>query len=203
MTQKAYPLDNTEYYAEDVRLFHVARTSGIFNATGNDLQVTAAGGMKLNVSPGYAFLLTAKDGVGGITYGSNAKETLNAEVPEKEDRYDYVSVRYDKVSNTCALAYTKGTTTQPEPVRNANSYEIILAVVTIRKNATDIRASDITDTRLNGDVCGLVIDGTERIPTDGMYTEFTDFMTESRELYTEVSKGIAPLTNAEIDEATT
>ena len=33
MTQRAYPLDDTNYLAEDVRLFHVARTPGIFNAT--------------------------------------------------------------------------------------------------------------------------------------------------------------------------
>ena len=37
MTQRAYPLDDTEYYAEDVRLFHVGRTSGIFNVTADDL----------------------------------------------------------------------------------------------------------------------------------------------------------------------
>lgn len=41
MTQKAYPLDDTEYYAEDVRLFHLGRTSGVFNITEDDLRVKA------------------------------------------------------------------------------------------------------------------------------------------------------------------
>ena len=44
MAQKAYPLDNTKYLSEDVRLYHVGRTTGIFNATGDDLKVSASGG---------------------------------------------------------------------------------------------------------------------------------------------------------------
>ena len=168
MTQRAYPLDNTEYYAEDVRLFHVARTPGIFNATGTDLQVSAAGGMKLSVLPGYAYLLTSDSTVGGITYGSSAIETINAEVASSTARYDYISVRYDKLANECKLKYTRGTDDYPTPVRNANSYEIILALIHVRDSATEIKNSDITDTRLDEAYCGLVIAGPERIPTEGM-----------------------------------
>lgn len=60
MAQKAYPLDNTKYLSEDVRLYHVGRTTGIFNATGDDLKVSASGGMNIKVSPGYAFLWRSK-----------------------------------------------------------------------------------------------------------------------------------------------
>lgn len=70
MTQYAYPLNDTEYLAEQVRLFHSARTAGIINATGNDLEVTSAGGMVVNVSEGVAFLLASTNGIGGITYGA-------------------------------------------------------------------------------------------------------------------------------------
>ena len=56
MAQKAYPLDNTKYLSEDVRLYHVGRTAGIFNATGDDLKVSASGGMNIKVSPGYLVL---------------------------------------------------------------------------------------------------------------------------------------------------
>ena len=168
MTQKAYPLNDTLYTAEDVRLFHVARSSGIFNVTGNDLQVNASSGMNVTVSKGYAFLLTHANGAGGVTYGSDAVETLKVEIASTTDRYDYVSVKYSKTTNEVKLTYVKGSGTRPsEPVRNANEYEIILAIIKVRANSAEIKGSDIEDCRLNPKYCGLVIDGTERIPTEG------------------------------------
>lgn len=202
MTQRAYPLDNTEYYASDVRLFHVARTSGIFNATGTDLQVSAAGGMKLNILPGYAFLLTASGEVGGITYGSNATETLTVDIANPVTRYDYVSVRYAKTTNRCILTYVKGTNAKPKPVRDANTYELILAIITVGANVSSIQAKDIEDTRLNTNYCGLVIDGTERVPTEGMQSQFDGFMASVNNAVNEIIKGLFPLENAEIDELT-
>ena len=203
MTQKAYPLDDTDYLAEDVRLFHVARSSGIFNATGTDLQVSANGRMAVDVKPGYAFLLTSKDGVGGITYGSNATEGLVVSTAESTTRYDYIAVRYSKDSNSCKLVCVKGSSAKPTaPVRTASVYEIILAILTVRANASEIRASDIQDTRLDEKMCGLVVDGTDRIPTEGMQAQFTQFMNDSKSKFDEISKGIYPMENADIDEAT-
>ena len=203
MTQKAYPLDDTDYLAEDVRLFHVARSSGIFNATGTDLQVSANGRMAVDVKPGYAFLLTSKDGVGGITYGSNATEGLVVATAESTTRYDYIAVRYSKDSNSCKLVCVKGSSAKPTaPVRTASVYEIILAILTVRANASEIRASDIQDTRLDEKMCGLVVDGTDRIPTEGMQAQFTQFMNDSKSKFDEISKGIYPMENADIDEAT-
>lgn len=202
MTQKAYPLDDTDYLAEDVRLFHVARSSGIFNATGTDLQVSANGRMAVDVKPGYAFLLTSKDGVGGITYGSNATEGLVVSTAESTTRYDYVAVRYSKDNNSCKLVCVKGSSAKPTtPVRTASVYEIILAILTVRANASEIRASDIQDTRLDEKMCGLVVDGTERIPTEGMQAQFTQFMNDNKATLDELSKGIYPMENADIDEA--
>lgn len=87
MTQRAYPLDDTDYYAEDVRLFHVGRTSGIFNVTADDLRVKANGGMKVGITPGYAFLLTAENGVGGITYGNDAEVVFTVDTASTTLRY--------------------------------------------------------------------------------------------------------------------
>lgn len=203
MTQKAYPLDDTNYLAEDVRLFHVARTPGIFNATGSDLQVSATGRMAVDVKPGYAFLLTAKGGVGGITYGSNATEGLTIPTAESTTRYDYIAVRYTKDTNKCVLVSVKGSGSKPsEPVRTASVYEIILAIVRVRANASEISAEDIEDTKLNQTYCGLVIDGTDRIPTDGYDAQFTDFMNRTKTNYEEISKGMIPMENADIDSAT-
>lgn len=177
MTQKAYPLDDTEYYAEDVRLFHVGRTSGIFNVTSADLQVSSAGGMTVSVAPGYAFLLTEKDGVGGITYGNDEAVTFTVDTASTTLRYDYISCRYTQSENKCELKYTKGSGTKPTyPTRSASEYEIILAIIQVPANAESIRAMDIIDTRLDENMCGLVIDGLIKLPTEGMNEQFLDFM---------------------------
>ena len=202
MTQKAYPLDDTDYLAEDVRLFHVARTPGIFNATGTDLQVSANGRMAVDVKPGYAFLLTSKDGVGGITYGNDATEGLTVPTAESTTRYDYIAVRYTKEANTCKLVCVKGSSAKPTaPVRTASIYEIILAIITVRANASEVTASDIQDTRMDEALCGLVVDGTERVPTEGMQAQFTQFMQDNRAALDELSKGVFPMDNSDIDEA--
>lgn len=201
MTQRAYPLDDTEYLAEDVRLFHVARTTGIFNATGNDLQVTANNTMNVNVSAGYAFLLTGKSEVGGITYGNDGSLALTVETAESTTRYDYIAVRYDASTNTCALTYVKGSGSKPSaPVRTDSVYEIILAIITVRAEASEVTANDIEDTRLNETFCGLVVDGTERIPTQGMNDQFTQFMADTKATYEEISQGITPLEDSDIDD---
>lgn len=177
MTQRAYPLDDTDYYAEDVRLFHVGRTSGIFNVTADDLRVKANGGMKVGITPGYAFLLTAENGVGGITYGNDAEVVFTVDTASTTLRYDYISVRYSKNTNKCELTYVKGSETKPTyAVRGASQYEIILAIIQVPANAESIQARDIIDTRLDENLCGLTIDGMIKLPTDGMNAQFLDFM---------------------------
>lgn len=176
MTQRAYPLDNIEYTAEDVQLFHAARTPGIFNATGKDLQVKATGGLGLSISPGVAFLLTGTDALGGFTYANKAVEIMNASTPGSTRRYDYISVRYTKADNTALLTYVVGTGSTPTPVRNTSIYEIIIAIIDIPANASQITQSNINDVRLNPKYCGLVVDGTDRVPVEGLQAQFETFM---------------------------
>lgn len=177
MTQKAYPLDDTEYYAEDVRLFHLGRTSGVFNITEDDLRVKANGGMRVGVTPGYAFLLTAAEGAGGITYGNTEEVEFTVDTASTVLRYDYISVRYSKNTNRCELKYVKGTGTKPTyAMRDSSNYEIILAIIQVPANAESIQARDIIDTRLDENLCGLTVDGLLKIPTDGMNAQFLDFM---------------------------
>lgn len=179
MAQKAFPLDNTDYYAEDVRLFHVGRTSGIFNVTKDDLRVKANGGMQVSITPGYAFLLAAKNGVGGITYGNTSEVVFNVDTASVIVRYDYISVRYTKITNKCELVYTKGTSTKPTyAVRNESQYEIILAIIQVPANAESIQDKDIIDTRLDENLCGITIDGMIKLPTEGMNAQFQSFYEE-------------------------
>ena len=171
----AYPLDDTEYLAEDLRMFHAGRTPGLFNITGEDFEVKSAGGMNISVSNGLAFLKASSDGIGGIVYSPKDETTLTATVATNYTRYDYVAIRYDKISNSCGLVYQKGTQSMPTPIRNLEQYELIIAVVALKASAGEITQEMIQDVRLNESYCGLTVDTLTNVPTQELYDQFQSF----------------------------
>lgn len=171
----AYPLDDTEYLAEDLRMFHAGRTPGLFNITGEDFEVKSAGGMNISVSNGLAFLKASSDGIGGIVYSPKDETTLTATVATNYTRYDYVAIRYDKISNSCGLVYQKGTQSMPTPIRNLEQYELIIAVVALKASAGEITQEMIQDVRLNESYCGLTVDTLTNVPTQELYNQFQSF----------------------------
>lgn len=171
----AYPLNDTEYLAEDLRMFHAGRTPGLFNITGEDFEVKSAGGMNISVSNGLAFLKASSDGIGGIVYSPKDETTLTATVATNYTRYDYVAIRYDKISNSCDLVYQKGTQSMPTPIRNLEQYELIIAVVALKASAGEITQEMIQDVRLNESYCGLTVDTLTNVPTQELYNQFQSF----------------------------
>lgn len=171
----AYPLDDTEYLAEDLRMFHAGRTPGLFNITGEDFEVKSAGGMNISVSNGLAFLKASSNGIGGIVYSPKDETTLTATVATNYTRYDYVAIRYDKISNSCGLVYQKGTQSMPTPIRNLEQYELIIAVVALKASAGEITQEMIQDVRLNESYCGLTVDTLTNVPTQELYNQFQSF----------------------------
>lgn len=171
----AYPLNDTAYLAEDLRMFHAGRTPGLFNITGEDFEVKIAGGMNISVSNGLAFLKTSSDGIGGIVYSPKDDTTLTATVATNYTRYDYVAIRYDKISNSCGLVYQEGTQSMPTPIRNLEQYELIIAVVALKASAGEITQEMIKDVRLDENYCGLTVDTLTRVPTQELYNQFQSF----------------------------
>lgn len=171
----AYPLNDTKYLAEDLRMFHAGRTPGLFNITGEDFEVKSAGGMNISVSNGLAFLKASSDGIGGIVYSPKDETTLTATVATNYTRYDYVAIRYDKISNSCGLVYQKGTQSMPTPIRNLEQYELIIAVVALKASAGEITQEMIQDVRLNESYCGLTVDTLTNVPTQELYNQFQSF----------------------------
>lgn len=187
MSTTTYPLDNTEYYASDARLFHIGRSAGVFNVTGSDFRVTVTNGSDrtVAVAPGYAYLFTcatdANAKLGGIVFASPDITSFTIDDISGQQRYDYIAIRYDSVSNTCALVYVKGTSSEPTPQRTTTRYELIVAVISVSASVSVLYNADITDTRLNETYCGVVVDTCAKIDTDAMYNQFNSFMTEVKE----------------------
>lgn len=180
----AFPLNDVEYLADDLRRWFVGRESGILNITGTDFSVSAAGGMLVSVNPGQAYLHTSIEKTGGLMYWTDTLKQFHVQVADTSDRYDYIAVRYSKEENSCTLKYVVGTGVTPTPVRTNNIYEIILAYFLVPANAGEITQANIVDTRLNSKYCGLCVDTLTSIPTDSYEAQMTEFIQTNQSSFT-------------------
>lgn len=167
MAEKSFPLENTVYTAEDASLWFATRTSGVHAS--DQLGVTAAGGLAVNVGAGVAWLKYAD--FAGVSYANTEAKTLqlataNANYP----RIDRVVIRYSKSESRVYMAVKSGTAASspsaPDVTRTSDTYEISLAQIRVNANASSISASNITDERMNNTVCGLMTDGVTPFETE-------------------------------------
>lgn len=187
-TMTAFPLNDTYYLAEDMRLFHAGRTVGVLNVTGNDFQVKAAGGMNVTVENGVAYTHTMINEFGGIMVSPRQQVSLSAPVADAYDRYDYVAIRYLQDTNQCELVYVKGTNETPlEPIRNLTQFDLILAIIKVKANAGSIAQADIQDMRMNETFCGLTVDTLTKLPTDGFQSAWEEWFNGIRPITEEMT----------------
>lgn len=179
MFERSFPLNNTDYGAEDAQLFFATRTRGVFAS--NHLAVTAGSGMTITLGEGIAWL---KNGdFGGLVYGNTAPLVLPVGLADATyPRIDRVVIRYDVQTNS-VHAYVKAGTPASSPVppaltRDTLADEISVAQVYVGVAATSISAGNITDERLNMDVCGLMRDGVTGIDTSVIEAQWREKLEE-------------------------
>lgn len=131
--------------------------NGIFGGKSNELMVQQkeAADMSVKVLSGQAW-------INGYWYENSDELSLAIDVADGVlNRIDAIVLRWDNSERVIRLVVKKGTpaTNASAPViqRNADFYELKLAQVNVKAGATRITQANITDTRLNSDVCGLVI----------------------------------------------
>lgn len=173
-----FPLNNTDYTADDMALYFSGRTNGVFSAD-NELSVISNNTMNVTVKPGRAWL--APDTFKGYIFASTTDTNLTIDIADGIlNRIDRVVIKYDIVANVSSLYIKKGTpNTNPTPpvlTRDKNvAWELAIADIYIGKGVTMIRPQDITDKRLDSSVCGLISDGINKIATDVLYNQFNDW----------------------------
>ncbi len=167
-----WPLDNVQYTANAIGAYCATRTRGVF-AADNNFNVQAAGGFNLQISEGLAWL--KKSEYWGVAVLNEEITTLNAEIGSGE-AYRYISVvlQLDKTANESKLLLKYGDyAAEPmAPVRDELFDEIVLCHVLQRAGASEFTNGDITDKRLDEEVCGLVRDGITGIPTSEVNEQF-------------------------------
>lgn len=181
MAEKAFPMEDTEYLAEDAQLWFATRTSGVY--AGQHLSVTADEGLNIVIHPGIAWLKYSE--FGGLVYGNTdelAKSLLIADTDYP--RIDRVCVRFDVIQNTCGIVIKQGTPASnaepPALTRDETAYEISIAQITLAAGVTEITADMITDERFDASVCGIMSDGVTGIDTSVIHAQFEALLAEMK-----------------------
>lgn len=163
----SYPLNGITYDAQDVGTYLCTRTSGVYSRETN-FAVSVTGAREITVSPGLAWI--NYDDFKGISVCARESGTLT--IPDADDifaRIDRVVLQFDSDANQTTLKLKTGTPEEspaaPEIQQNHRVYELCIAEISVPAGSTSVTAADITDTRLDESLCGVMRDGVEGIPT--------------------------------------
>ena len=175
-----YPENGITYDADDASGFLSTRLSGVYSAD-EDFAVTANGGLTVTVSAGQAWVRPARFRGRSIILEQPETVTLTA-ADAVRSRIDRLVLRYDAAARKTRLQVLEGTPdsaspTAPEITRTALVYDLCLAEIRRPAGSTEITAADITDTRTDEAVCGLMRDGVTGIPTETLLAQYTAILT--------------------------
>ncbi len=173
-----WPLDNTMYTAQAIGAFTGTRTRGVF-CSEDCYKVSAAGAFDITVQPGLAWL--KKEKFWGVAVLETEQTTLTLDVGSGlAQRYAAIVLQLDKTANLSSLIVKYGDYTgeKPLPVRDDFYDEIIIAYCLQQAGAAEITSMDITDTRLDEELCGVMKDAVTGIPTQSFSEKFTQLTAE-------------------------
>lgn len=162
---RTYQADDFNYLIKNIV------SNGVFMRIGTNLQVIGNGTMYINVYDGAALL-------DWHYFYNDAPFALKIDDSEATlDRMDRVVARLSRTTRTIEFAVKKGTPATnpvaPAITRSSEIYELGLATVLVRKRMARIDQNDITDTRLDSRVCGVVAAIVDHIDTSKIYEQFT------------------------------
>ena len=163
-----YPENGITYDADDASGYLATRQSGVYSAE-EDFAVSISGELSLTVSAGQAWVRPQRFRGRSIIMEQPTTLTLTAADPVRT-RIDRVVLRYDAAARQTRLQVLEGTPdsaspTAPAITRTALVYDLCLAEITRPAGSTAITAADVTDTRADEDICGVMRDGVTSIPT--------------------------------------
>ena len=163
-----YPENGITYDADDASGYLATRQSGVYSAE-EDFAVSISGELSLTVSAGQAWVRPSRFKGRSIIMEQPTTLALTAADPVRT-RIDRVVLRYDAAARQTRLQVLEGTPdsaspTAPAITRTALVYDLCLAEITRPAGSTAITAANLTDTRADEDVCGVMRDGVTGIPT--------------------------------------
>ena len=176
----AEPVYDRAITAEMERTFNKLRyTNGVFSSVGSGLAVSANNNMAVTVGTGGAH-------IEGAMYVNTAPLNLAIDAADASlNRIDRVVLQFNtsvSVRSIRALIRTGTAATNPvapELRQESNLFEIALADIYVKKGATSIAQSAITDQRLNSELCGFVVAAIpSSVDTTGLFDQYQAALNE-------------------------
>lgn len=163
-----YPENGITYDADDAAGYLATRMSGVYSAE-EDFSVTAQGGLSVQVSAGQAWVRVVRFKGRSIIMAQPETLTLTA-ADAVRSRIDRVVLRYDAAAKKTSLQVLEGTPDSAAPAAPSISrtelvYDLCLAEIRRPAGSTSVTIADITDTRADETVCGVMRDSVTGIPT--------------------------------------
>lgn len=186
MAEMSFPYGSVNhdrrYKSNDFRAYYALFIgNGVFYRNSSALKVVEGGGMTVMLSIGNAF-------IEGAGYRNTSALAIKLDTADGAlSRIDRIVIRNDYKKRNTYAAVLKGTySAQPQApalTRNADAYEIAVADVLVAKGAVSVTQADITDTRLNKDLCGIVTALVEQADTTEIFNQFEAYFEEFKAQY--------------------
>ncbi len=172
-----YPENGITYDADDAAGYLATRLSGVYSAE-EDFAVTAVEGLSVQVSAGQAWVRPARFKGRSIIMEQPTTVVLTEADPVRS-RIDRLVLRYDAAAKKTTLVVLDGEPDSSGPVapdisRTALVYDLCLAEIKRPAGSTAVTAADITDTRADETVCGVMRDGVTGIPAATLIQRLRD-----------------------------
>lgn len=157
--------------------------NGVYASKSDKLQVVEQDlqGMAVNVLGGQGW-------INGYWYENTESISLAIDVADGVlNRVDSVVLRLGFSERNMWVAVKKGTPatspSAPALTRNADYYELQLATIDVPASSIKITQAQITDTRMNQNVCGWVTGVVDQLDTTTLFNQFESYFDEFKQFY--------------------
>lgn len=181
MAEMSFPYGSVDhdrrYKSSDFRAYYALFLgNGVFYNNANALKVIEGDGMTVMLNIGNAF-------IEGAGYRNTSVKAIKLDMADgARARIDRIVIRNDYKARDTYSAVLKGSySAQPQApalTRNADAYEIAVADILVKKGAVSITQADITDTRLNKGICGIVTGLVDQADTTEIFNQFEMYFDE-------------------------
>lgn len=157
--------------------------NGVYAEYSNKLQVMSMPTPQMQVS-----VESGQGWINGYWYENTDSLYLPIDVADGVlNRIDSVVLRLGFAERNMWLAIKKGTPAinpvAPSVTRSADYYELQLATISIPASSVRITQAQITDTRMDQDVCGWVTGVVQQLDTTTLFEQFEAYFAEFKEFY--------------------
>lgn len=166
-----------KYSAEDwAAYFALFLSNGIFYSSANKMKVVENDGMTLTVVKGAGFINGRM-----FSMDTDFKVTLDT-ADGVLNRIDRIVLRCNYTDRKIEIVTIKGSYSEnpivPDITRDADAYDLVLADVYVGAGVITITAANITDQRLNTELCGIVTGMVEQADTTEIFNQFQAYFQE-------------------------